>query len=79
MDGYDDASQTLCWDFHKGGSTAELLRLLREYAGILRQLRVAYVRAFPHISFMNVESNSSVTTSTPLVGTWVTASRPCLL
>jgi len=41
MNGYDDATRTLRWDIDKGGSTAELLRLLREHAGTLRQLHVA--------------------------------------
>ena len=41
MDGYDDATRTLRWDSRKGGTTAELLRLLREHAGTLRQLHVA--------------------------------------
>jgi hypothetical protein len=41
--GYDDASRTLRWDRFKSGtgSTAELLCLLREHAGTLRQLHVA--------------------------------------
>ncbi len=42
MDGYDDdASCTLRWDSSKGGSEAELLRLLRLHAGTLKQLHVA--------------------------------------
>jgi hypothetical protein len=39
MDGYDDASRTLRWEM--GGPTSELLRLLREHAGTLKQLHVA--------------------------------------
>ncbi len=39
MDGYDDTSRTLRWD-SKGASEAELLCLLRLYAGTLRQLHV---------------------------------------
>ncbi len=42
MNRYDDASRTLRWDRLKGGTTAELLRLLREHAGTLRQLDVAW-------------------------------------
>jgi hypothetical protein len=38
---YDDASRTLRWDRQKGGITVELLHLLREHAGTLRQLHVA--------------------------------------
>ncbi len=41
MNGYDDAARSQSWDHYKGGSTAELLRLLREHAGTLRQLHVA--------------------------------------
>ncbi len=41
MNGYDDATHTLRWDRRKGGSSAELLRLLREHAGNLRELHVA--------------------------------------
>ena len=41
--GYDAASCVLRWDCYESGgsSTADLLRLLREHASILRQLRVA--------------------------------------
>ena len=46
MNGYDNASHTLRWDCQTGGSTAELLRLLRLHAGTLRQLHVAYVPLF---------------------------------
>ena len=41
MNRYDDATRTLRWDRLEGGTIAELLRLLREHAGALRQLHVA--------------------------------------
>ena len=41
MNGYDDSTHTLRWDQFKGGSTGELLRLLREHASTLKQLHVA--------------------------------------
>ncbi len=41
MNRYDDAFRTLRWDRLNGRTSAELLRLLREHAGILRQLHVA--------------------------------------
>jgi hypothetical protein len=43
MDGYDSTSGSLRWDFQKGGSLAELLRLLHEHAGGLTQLHIRFV------------------------------------
>ncbi len=41
MNGFDDATRTLRWDCEKNNTSAELLHLLREHAGTLRQLHVA--------------------------------------
>jgi hypothetical protein len=38
--GFNAASCALRWKFRGGDSAAELLRLLREHAGSLRQLQV---------------------------------------
>ncbi len=46
MNGYDDGTRTLRYDCRKGGSAAELLRLLRLlrlHAHTLNQLHVKFV------------------------------------
>jgi hypothetical protein len=40
MNGYDEAFRTLRWECRYGSNTKELLRLLREHAGTLRELHV---------------------------------------
>ncbi len=51
MEGYNAAFRTLRWDCLEGGA-AELLRLLREHAGTLRELHVALVFFLPFFGFL---------------------------